>query len=230
MLRKKKVQVGETAAGEAVQVATDVGFFGGPSDRRQAWRLLEHSRGVEGRFGRGPAVLLDAHPLDLARDAWFVLLQDLADALVELDAVTIEWNMAAAHHHAGASGGDGVRDQCGRGDLACVLHLAAQVDNRLGAGTHDAVGARPEVAGDDHSAARMNITNAQQIPERSFDIDIGLEVGNVFDQAAQSAGAKGQRNRRVIEERSRGAYSQFGHCSYVIASLAFKPARIPMAI
>ena len=51
---------------------------------------------------------------------------------------------------------------------------------------------------------RTNIANAQQIPERSFDIDIGLEVGDILDQAAQSAGAKGQRDRRVIKKRSRG--------------------------
>src|SRR2546426_3103020 len=29
---------------------------------------------------------------------------------------------------------------------------------------------------DNHCAARMNIANAQQIPERSFDIDVGFEV------------------------------------------------------
>jgi hypothetical protein len=31
-----------------------------------------------------------------------------------------------------------VRDQSGRWDLARVLHPAARVDNRLGAGAHDA--------------------------------------------------------------------------------------------
>ena len=162
MLIHKNAQARETAAGEAAQIATNVRFFGGASDRRQVWRPLEHSRGIECRFGRGPAVLLNANAFDLPRDALFVLLQCLSDALVELDAVTIEWNMAAAHHHASASGGDGVMDQCGRGDLARVLHLAARVDNRSSAGAHDAIGARPEVTGDNHCAARMNIANAQK--------------------------------------------------------------------
>ena len=75
-----------------------------------------------------------------------------------------------------------------------------------------------------------NIADAQQIAERSFDIDIGLEVGDVFDQAAQTAGAKGQRDRRVIKKRSRGVYSRFGHWSHGVVSLAFRPAMIPIAI
>ena len=134
--------------------------------------------------------------------------------------------MTAGHHNASASDGDSVEDQYRRGDLTCVLQLATRVDNRLDAGAYDTVGARPKVAGDNHCAARMNIANAQQIPERSFDIDVGFEVGDVFDQAAQSAGAKGQRDWRVIEERSRCGYSWFGHSSYLHASLAFRPAMV----
>lgn len=42
---------------------------------------------------------------------------------------------------------------------------------------------------DGYSAARANIAEAQQITERRFDIDIGLKGGDVFDQAAQTAGA-----------------------------------------
>ena len=38
-------------------------------------------------------------------------------------------------------------------DLACVPHLAAEVNNRLGAGAHDAIGPRPEVADDNDCAA-----------------------------------------------------------------------------
>ena len=45
-----------------------------------------------------------------ARDAGFIRLQDLADALIDFYTVTIEWNVAAGHHHTGASGGDGMRD------------------------------------------------------------------------------------------------------------------------
>jgi hypothetical protein len=100
----------------------------------------------------------------------------------------------------------------------------------LDAGAQDAVGARPEVAGNNQCAARTNIVDAQQIAERSFDIDIGLEVGDVFDQAAQTAGAKRQRDRRVIKKRSRGVYSRFEHWSHGVVSLAFRPAMIPIAI
>src|SRR4030095_12071889 len=168
--------------------------------------------------------LFDAHALDLPCDAGFVRLQDLADAFIDFYTVTIEWNVAAGHHYTGASGGNGVRDQSGRRDFTGVLHAAARVDNRLGAGAHDAIGAGPEVAGDDHGAVRTNIANAQQIPERSFYIDIGLEVGDVFDQAAQSAGAKGQRDWRVIQKRSRGRYSRFEHWSHgVVSPLSGRP-------
>ena len=125
MLVHKDAQAGEAAAGEAPQVAMNVGFFGGAIERRQVQRPLEHSGGVEERVSGSAAVFLRAYPLDFARDAGFVRLQDLADALVEFDAVTIERNMTTAHHHAGTSRGDGVRDQCGRGDLARVLHLVA---------------------------------------------------------------------------------------------------------
>src|SRR5262245_34195362 len=102
-------------------------------------------------------------------------------------------------------------DQRRRRNLAGIIHLATRVDNRLGAGAHDAVGARPKVAGDNYAAAYANIAEAQQVPEGSFDIDIGLEVGEVFDQAAQTASAKNQRDRRVIEKRGREGDSRFGH-------------------
>jgi hypothetical protein len=37
-----------------------------------------------------------AHPRDLAQDAGLIRFEDLADALIELDAVAIEWSVAAA--------------------------------------------------------------------------------------------------------------------------------------
>ena len=98
------------------------------------------------------------------------------------------------------------------GPSPLILHLAIGIDNRLGAGTHDAVGARPDVAGDDHATTRMNIADAQQIPKHSFDIDISFEVGDIFDQAAQTAGAKDQQVRGIIENRNRGASCWFGQC------------------
>src|SRR5262249_54353962 len=158
-------------------------------------------------------ILLALHPIDLPGVSGFIGFQHLADAFVDFYAVAIERNVTAGHHHTRASTRNGICDQRGRGNLAGIFHLATRVDYRLSAGAHDAVGAWPEVAGDNHGAARTNIANAEQIPERTFDIDIGLEVGDVFDQAAQSAGAKGQRNRHVIKKRSRGVYSRFGHWS-----------------
>lgn len=88
--------------------------------------------------------------------------------------------------------------QRGRRDLAGILHPATRIDNRLSAGAHDAIGARTQVAGDNHRAARTNIAGAQKIPKRSFDVDVGFEIGNVFDQATESAGAKrkGMRGKR----------------------------------
>ena len=67
------------------------------------------------------------------------------------------------------------------------------------------------------SPARTTVPPARMSPMPSryrsaaFDVDVGLEIGDVLDQAAQSAGAKGQRDRRVIKKR--GTYKRFRHWS-----------------
>src|SRR5262249_62035504 len=156
-------------------------------------------------------ILLALHPIDLPGVSGFIGFQHLADTLVDFYAIAIERNVTAGHHHTRASSRNGICDQRGRGNLAGIFYLATRVDYRLSAGAHDAVGAWPEVARDNNTPACGNITNAQQIPERSFDIDIGLEVAEIFDQAAQTASAKNQRDRRVIEKRCRKGHSRFGH-------------------
>src|SRR6266545_4423392 len=89
--------------------------------------------------------------------------------------------------------------------------LRPSTDRIMRACTQDAIGARPEVAGNNHRAVRTDVADAKQIAQRSFDIDIGLKVGDVFDQSAQPAGAKGQRHRRVVEKQSFWFCSRFGH-------------------
>jgi hypothetical protein len=46
--------------------------------------------------------------------------------------------------------------------------------DRLSAGAHDAVRARPQIARDDDVAARTKIGSVQQVPDHCFDIDVGL--------------------------------------------------------
>src|SRR4029077_13041950 len=129
MLIDENPQTGETAGSEALQVATDVVFFRGALERRQLWRLLEHSARVERRCGRATAIFFDTHTLDLAGDPCFIRLQNLADAFVDFNAVTIEWNMTASHHHARPARRNGMEYQRGRRDLAGILDPAARVDD-----------------------------------------------------------------------------------------------------
>ena len=225
MLIHKNAQAGEAAAGETRQITTDVGFLGGGIEERQvghrlsipeaskadvvAVRLYSSTRTrsisrvmpASSDFSTSPTLLLIFIPLR-SNGMWLPVTITPARP-VEMACET----------------------NAGVGILPAFSTLAARVDNRLSAGAHDAVGARPEVAGNDHCAARTNIVDAQQIAERSFDIDIGLEVGDVFDQAAQSAGAKGQRDRRVIKKRSRGVYSRFGYWSHVVSLASEKKPR-----
>ena len=77
-------------------------------------------------------------------------------------------------------------------------------------GAHNPLGAWPQIAGDDHAAIGANVTNAQQVTQCAFDIDVSFEVGDVFNQAAQAAGAKRQGDRRVIEKLRR-SYFCFRH-------------------
>jgi hypothetical protein len=132
----------------------------GAIGRRQFRRLLQHSIRIEWRCRRGPAILLGAHLIDFAANPSFVRFQNFADALVEFNAVAIEWNMAAAHHHARPFGANGARNKRGSGNLAGVFDLVARVDNRLRASTHDAVRARPQIARDDNAVADANVADA----------------------------------------------------------------------
>src|SRR4030095_3330593 len=161
MLIDENPQTAETAGSEALQVATDVVFFRGAVERRQLWRLLEHSARIERRCGLSTAIFFATHALDLAGDPCFIRLQNLADAFVDFNAVTIEGNMTAGHHHAGPSRRKGMEYQRGRRDLAGILDLAAQVDDRLSTSAHDAIRARPQVAGDNDAAPRRNIADAR---------------------------------------------------------------------
>jgi hypothetical protein len=54
----------------------------------------------------------------------------------------------------------------------------------LSAGAHDTVGARAQIAGDDHCVAGTNIVDTYQIPQPRFDVDISFEVRDVLDETA----------------------------------------------
>ena len=190
----------EAAAIEAVHVAARVSRFSSAIERRQVRRAREHAASVEQRRGSASGVFIGTHAFDCADDAGLVGLQHFADAFIDLDAVTVERNVAAGHHDAGALLRDRVGDQCRRGNPAGVFHPAPRIEYRLDTGAHNPLGAWPQIAGDDHAAISANIADGQQVAQRPFDVDVSFEVGDVFHQAAQAAGAKRQRDRRIIEK------------------------------
>jgi hypothetical protein len=105
--------------------------------------MFEHPGSVKRRLLRSSPVLLRSHSFDFGQNALLIGLQNLAGGLGDLDTVAIERDMAARDHHSRTRGGKGPTRQRGRWDLACILHVAAGVEDRLHGSTQDGVGARP---------------------------------------------------------------------------------------
>jgi hypothetical protein len=138
---------------------------------------------------------------DVLRDSRLVRFEDLADALAQLDAVAVERNVAACHHDAGVAAGDGMKEKGRGGNPAGIFDVVARVDDRAGAGTHDALGARPQIAREDYARSGTCITTFMQIPKRALDVDVGLEIRDVLDEPAETARAERQGDGNVIEKR-----------------------------
>jgi hypothetical protein len=191
----------ESVAWKRPEVARHVSLFCGRVDGRQRRWAPEHSASVERAPLFGLLVLLGPDTRDLRRDSSLVGLEDLADAFVELDAVSIEGDVTAAHHHAGAPHRHRVKDHRRSGDLAGILDGAPAVEDGLGASDHDPIRARPKIAGQDNGGASLCVSDAEEIRERPFDVDVRLEVRDVANEATQPARPEGERDGDEGQER-----------------------------
>jgi hypothetical protein len=109
--------------------------------------------------------------------------------------------MAAGDHDAGTALGHRARYERRRRDLPSILHAAAGVGDSPGDRDEESIGARPQVAGQDHAAAGRDVACRQEVPEPAFDVDVRLEVRDVFDKASKATGPEGEGYGRIVEKR-----------------------------
>ncbi len=131
-------------------------------------------------------------------------------ASIQLDAVAVERNVAPAHHHPRAPRRDRVEEERRRRDRPGVVDAAPHVRDRPDARAHDAIGARAQVPGQDDDVSRPDLAAGDEVPERPFDVDVRLEVGDVLHEAAEAARPERERDGGVIEERGGGGTGAHG--------------------
>src|SRR5438874_309948 len=122
----------ESASGEEIEVALEIGLPPGIVDGWESalFRRLDHTAVVENGLRGRAAVLLVARAGHGLQDAGLVRLQDLARALVELDAVAVERDVTAGDHDAGRAFLHGVKGEGGRRDAPEVDELQARILDR----------------------------------------------------------------------------------------------------
>ena len=126
---------------EEVEIAAQVAIAGLGVDRGQGWRWRKkHAIASEQRVAQGTIVFRAPRGLDGAKDGRLVILQDLALASVELDAVAIKGDMASGHHDARPALVESKGHERGRCDPTTVHDWVAGVRHRTGDGAQDVRG------------------------------------------------------------------------------------------
>jgi len=170
---------------EEIDIPAQVGLNCVFIDWGQRRLLSRFERAIvpEQRFRLGPGVLDPTHGGHCLQDPWLVRLEDFSRFLVELDAVSVEGNVAAGHHDAGPTRLQGVVSEGGCGYSSQMVHLQSRILDGSRHGPHDAAlfalrtGAL--VTGDADGVPLLHITDPEEIVQETPRVDVGLQIRDI---------------------------------------------------
>jgi hypothetical protein len=183
MLVNANALAAERCGRENIVIPGDIGLLG----LRTHWPMRPGFACKE----TGGVKLTFCHLNLLTSYAFFIRLEDFAGALVELDPVSVRWNMAAGDHDGGDAPGETVKGDRGRRDPATIHRSIMHILNRAANGGHDPLSAGSEIPCHGDLAARTaQVANGLQVLNETLGVEIADAICHLDREPASAAGSE----------------------------------------